>query len=504
MKRLIYNSLSGVLQKILTMVLIFCAIPVFINNLGLDNYGLFSILTILGSLNTFVNFGLQTALLVSLCKQGRTTESNNDIIVSLIFSLICSSLFSITIWLFREPLILKVFSIPQESFQNSVDLMLWLLLANVLLLTGQVLIAILQSQHHIVLTNTIQFFYNCIYWGGLIFVVIYCSTFFNIGAVIFLAALFWFLLLLYFSCKRWSYFEVSIRYKDLRNSLIKQVSYGSKVYASGIIGFFFEPFSKVLLSTFTGLDSVALFEIASKVKGNLVDLIYRAVTPLNPIIAEATDENKLSKTLFKLSNWIMLFATQISVLIIFVLPFLMTLWLGNDMNEEVGLFSVVLIINTLLFSVSNIPIYCYLLNRNHSHKNILVQLSSIIANAVFFYLFYQVIGAKAILLSNFMGYLFSFLLCKYYQIIYWASSYKKELIILMKNLIMGGGTYIALLLMAQFLKDSFITLVLDIIVVLVITLFSIRQLSMINKEDIQNIAKSHPRVSVAMSKIFFR
>ena len=58
---LIRNSIFGVLQFVAVAVLTFVCVPIFINRLGEDAYGVFALITILGNLNFFSSFGLNSA-----------------------------------------------------------------------------------------------------------------------------------------------------------------------------------------------------------------------------------------------------------------------------------------------------------------------------------------------------------------------------------------------------------------------------------------------------------
>ena len=82
-KLFIKNSASGLLQLLITATLTFVTIPVFIRKLGADNYGIFSIISIVGSVNVFANLGLNISLIKFLAEQGKSKESDHDIIVTI-------------------------------------------------------------------------------------------------------------------------------------------------------------------------------------------------------------------------------------------------------------------------------------------------------------------------------------------------------------------------------------------------------------------------------------
>ena len=53
-KVLINNSISGVCQLVITALLTFFSIPVFIHKLGTDLYGVFALVSVIGNLNLFI------------------------------------------------------------------------------------------------------------------------------------------------------------------------------------------------------------------------------------------------------------------------------------------------------------------------------------------------------------------------------------------------------------------------------------------------------------------
>ena len=79
-KVLINNSISGVCQLVITALLTFFSIPVFIHKLGTDLYGVFALVSVIGNLNLFTNLGLDVSLTKFIAEQGKSTESDKDIL----------------------------------------------------------------------------------------------------------------------------------------------------------------------------------------------------------------------------------------------------------------------------------------------------------------------------------------------------------------------------------------------------------------------------------------
>ena len=106
-KTLVNNSISGVILLVITALLTFLCIPVFINKLGTELYGVFALVTVIGNLNIFTNIGLDAALTKFITEQGQSEDSNKDIITSLLLSsslviLISSLVFCFRFFLLRE------------------------------------------------------------------------------------------------------------------------------------------------------------------------------------------------------------------------------------------------------------------------------------------------------------------------------------------------------------------------------------------------------------------
>ena len=83
-KKILNNSISGIIQFILVAILTLISVPIFINKLGIELYGVFAIVSVIGNLNILSNLGLNGALLVYVAKQGKCKESDYDFVVTLI------------------------------------------------------------------------------------------------------------------------------------------------------------------------------------------------------------------------------------------------------------------------------------------------------------------------------------------------------------------------------------------------------------------------------------
>src|SRR5665647_2519890 len=101
-KQLIKNSFIGVIQLVSTAILILISVPIFIHKLGMELYGIFAIISVIGNLNLLANFGLNGALLVYVAKQGKCRESDHDIIVAQIIMFMLAAIFTFVVFVLSD------------------------------------------------------------------------------------------------------------------------------------------------------------------------------------------------------------------------------------------------------------------------------------------------------------------------------------------------------------------------------------------------------------------
>jgi len=482
-KILLTNSFAGALQLGITAILSLISIPIFINKLGIEQYGVFATVAIVGSINTFANLGLSQALLVFIAKQGKTKESDYDIIVTFLF------LFTIVIavvgfvLLFQKFIILHVFSVPETYYFQARQLLIYLTGANSLLLLGNTFVAIINSQQKIYLTSLAQVIYGFIYWGGLILVLNIGGNLGDVGKPILIAAFVWFILLVLFAYKSYGKVQLNGFIYQFYPHLKKQFDYGGKIYLAGMTNFTFEPLSKLLISFFFGSSLVGVYDIALRIKGQLFSLLSKILYPIYPYIASSVINETLHKKIITISKIIQVGTFYLSLILVFSLPYLIDLWLGAKSNNTIVLFTTILTLTVLLFSVPSIPIYYYLNSNGFPEKTIWIQLAQSITNVIVFFVSFKIIGVFSVVIANFFGTFSSYLLCVFYQKKHLGKTIFLNRTFNKKFLIIAVGFFIFNL----YLKGSINLLWVIIIeimilyptIVLVIKLFSSEEISLI-------------------------
>ncbi|MEI7675940.1 MAG: oligosaccharide flippase family protein [Bacteroidales bacterium] len=501
-KNLIFNSLSGVTQTIVTMLLTLVSVPLFINKLGFEFYGVFAILSVIGNLNLLANLGLNSSLIVYISKQGKCKESDYDIIVSLMIMFFLLCILLCTLILFEHKIIINILRIPEKYYIISIVLFRCMVIANSLLFLGQIFSAIIDAHQKIYITNFFQFIYSLFYWGGLIVVVYFNSSLKNIGIVIVLAATIWFILILIFATRLWGKLDFNGLSENIIRIAKKNALYGSKIYSAGLLSFAFEPLSKILLSNFIGVQAVAFFDVSLKIRGQITAIFGKIFQPLFPFIASQKENKELSVKLNDISSKIFLLVVPCAVLIIFTFKVLLKLWIGDNNIDDLYLFVTFMSVALLLFSPPLMPIYMFLMATNRANKCVNMQLSAVIVNAVIFFLTYKTIHMYAIVLSNVLAFATSFVLGIYYQRIYLNFSLKIEGKYFLKVIISGLSISTICYLITLIIPEKINNISIFIITIIGLSLIIIRITSLVTINDINRYFDFNFRIRYIVTKIF--
>ena len=505
-KVLIKNSLFGIIQFIAVAILSFLCVPIFINRLGVDAYGVFALITILGNLNFFSSFGLNSALLVFLSKQGKTEESQRDIVVVLFSTIAIAFLLCSMLYTFKTPIIENIFAVPEEYLSYSSKLYDYLLLANFLLIVGQVAVSIIDAMQKIYISNIIQFVYNLIYWLGLIIVVLSGGGLDIVGIPLFVSSLIWFVLIFWKARSLWGTFKLNQPLRPhLKRVFIKQFSYGAKIFTAGFCGFFLEPLSKILLSNFIGVNLVAYYDIALRIKHQISGLFQKAAYPLFPYISEQPKSPELSDKIADMSKKIQLLVVFTSLLIVFTFPVLVKLWLGVDYTVTTLIYILAICVSYILFSPPILPIYYYLQSKNMADRNIYMHLGAVIVNLATFFVAYKHTGVYAILISNTVSIFFTYLLGIFYMKKYTNFNLSKEMSYYMSILfwfvVTSGVCY---LLKAHIVEQSIFDILLYPLVIILILITFTKFGMLLNRVDLERYLGLMPKIKNVASKILFR
>lgn len=407
------NSVSGILQFIFTSVLTFVSIPLFINKLGIEAYGAFSMITLIGNLNILANLGLNVSLIKFISEQGKTQESDHDILVSclVIVSVIVPISAAIII---GQPYILKNVMGFSDSLISQVRILyLCVVIANVFLIVGQLFAAVLDAQQYIYLTNIFQGIYSLLYWGGSILTILTGFGMTGVGITILASAFVWFLLVTVAMFKKWGTLSVQGLSANFERIIRKQFAHAGKLYSSGLVSLLFEPLTKIMVSRMVGVAEVGYLEIAYKIRTQLWSLVTKATYPLYPKIAVETNIAKVSSLIVNFQALIIICLAPIITLFVFLLQDTLAIWIGS--TNSVIISAALWISVTYLIGAVAIPVYYYLMSKQHAGKTLWLQSINVIVNCLVILGCYRTLGVFSAVLGNSLAILSSLCLSLFLQ-----------------------------------------------------------------------------------------
>lgn len=501
-KLLVKNSLSGVLQLLITAVLTFLCVPILISKLGLELYGVFAILSVVSNLSTLADLGMDRALIVYLSNQGKSRESNYDIFVALFIKTLLLVFLLLVLIGFESKVLLDLLNIPSQYYKVSVVFYRCILISNIFMILGMSFASVLDALQKVYLNSFSRFIYSVIYWLGILLVILAGKGLATIGFISILASFFWFLITFFIAFKYWGSFSVQGLCGNIKRIFIKQISYSSKIFSASILNLFFEPLSKVLISNYIGLNAVALFDIALRIRGQIASLFSKAIYPLGPYIANTPNSSYLYDLIIDITKKIHLIIIPFTVIFIFVSQILLYLWMGDSTLKELTLFVSVLCGSFLLFVPSTYPIYQYLYTKSLAGKTVWIQCVNVLVNVLVFLAVYRFCGLYTILYSNTIAYFCSYLLSVYYLKKFVCFDYQNMLGFCMKIMLLLSSLFFVGWLLKSVVPFSMMDLIIYPVLLGLLYLFLIRYLRLIVKRDIDVYLGVFPRLGAILSNFF--
>lgn len=502
-KQLLWGSLSGTLQIIVNTILIFITIPIFINKLGLHSYSIFSLLLLFNNLNVFMNLGLNTSLIKYVAEQGKSIQSNYDIAVSFILLfLILIPISALTIF-FNDIILINLFNIGRIYITSeTITLFNFIIISNCLLLLGQIFSAVLDAQQKVYLNNVALILYNFFYWGLILLSLLQFPGFTSISYSILASTLIWFVVVYILFKKTWGSFEIHELSKNFVSTTKKQLSYGVKLYISGSISFFHEPLTKLLISHFIGINEVAYFDIALRVKNQIWNLISRVFYPIFPLISKMNDKNSIKNLINAVEQKTVFVIIPVIIAVIFISKSFVTVWIENNVN--IISMTIIFITTAYLLAIIVIPTYQYLMAKGYPEKTIFIQMLNVIMNTGLFFITLPWLGYYAAVVSGVGSILSSFVLTLYYQKKYLNNLILDDFEQLGKVFLIFGLNLLLGLILSGIIEINVLKILLIPFILFIASIFAFRSLKIFTKEEIEKFLDSESALAKVMDKILIR
>ena len=408
------SSLSGVAQFVISTLLVLITIPVFVRLLGAEAYGVFSLVALVGTVNIFANLGLNSSLIRFLAQQGKSRESDYDIVVNLLILLTVLSPLTMCGIVFRTFILVHVLSVPSHLLNDSTWLFISMLVGNVFLLVGQTFTAILDSQQKIYLTNLYQVINSIIYWGLILLVLSLGYSLGGVAVAILASTLIWFCIVVASGLQSWGRISFEGLSSNGMRVAKKQLHYGLQIYTGGLVSFLYEPITKILVSRFLGVTEVGLFDIGLRARNQIMSLATKLLYPLYPIISKLDDPKKIRTLVHDIEQKILLLVMPLIGIVLLAAKPLVLLFFHS--NVDAIAITIACIVSAFLFgSFTVTPHYQFLMAKGHASKTIILQVVNVLVNAIVFLVCHPWLGYYAVVAANAVAILTSCGLSLYYQ-----------------------------------------------------------------------------------------
>jgi O-antigen/teichoic acid export membrane protein len=316
------------------------------------------------------------------------------------------------------------------------------------------------------------------------------------------AATIWLAAIVMAAHKAWGPILIGDLRKNFGRVAKKQLRYGMQIYVGGLVSFFYEPFTKILLSHFIGIQSVAFFDIALKIRNQVWGFVSKILQPLYPLLSQLSDRVRLRMIIHDLEQKTFLLIIPALPIIVFCTRPLISLW----MRENVGIItvSVIFILSAYVLAITVIPNYQFLLAKGHAEKTIVIQGSNVVFNALFFFLTYRWIGYYAVIVGNIAAILSSYALTLYYQKKYLDSLIFESFAQARKVFLTLGIDLLVAYATSSLLDSNMATLLSVPVAVIVSTVLMYRYFGLITATDIQRYSGSNDTLNHWGLKILCR
>ncbi len=486
MRKLFFiNAISGFVQFALNGILVFITIPYLIKYLGEIKFGIYSLVLVSSSLNSIFLLGLNTFLVKYLAENKKVKQSNYHIVTTLITLLLISSFFGTVFIFFEDYILVTIFGIDQSYLSPEIILLYrCVIVSNMIFLVGQTFGAILDSLGKIYINNLLQFFQTFIQNSAIFWVAFNSLSLNYIGYGILISMSFWFLFSVFYSISEWRFFELSNYKTYYKKCVSEQFSFSKNIVVSGMLGFIFEPMTKILTSNFIGVIEVGYLEIIWKIRNLVWGAVNKLLYPLLPIFAEISDPEKLTKSLSNYTSILMIGIFPINVFILISLNIIIELWLGHS-SITLGISATVILFANLLALIF-VPAYYCLLTKNLTRNTMVLQLINALTMLIFFFITNQFIGLYSICFGVLLGLIFSSMKTIFYMKQFFNVDLFIENYIFLKSAAkIFGSSLLLTITTSMFFENSLVRLFILSVVVLFTTIYFYRSDEIIYKYKVE-------------------
>ncbi|MDQ8140986.1 oligosaccharide flippase family protein [Chryseobacterium sp. CFS15] len=398
-KKLTINALSAVLQVVFTACLYFFLYKYLLEELGVEQLGIWSLILSFSSIANLANLGLTSGLVKFVAEyllEQDKTKLGKLIFTSIVSMSILFGCISLIILFFAE--FLLKYAIDLKFLRIALEILPFSLASLCINAIGGVFTSVLEGYQKNYIRNFIYIISGIIMFGGTI---ILTPEYHLKGVAIsqLLQSIFIFLTALVFTVKinpnnQLKYWKWSLQsFKEL-------FSYGYKFQLVSISQLLYEPATKFLLTKYGGLGLLGHYEMATKAVNQFRALLTNANQVVIPIIAEKTKSGEasfLQSFYVKMNHILILISLPLSTILIIVAPYISLIWIG-DFNDDF-IFSIFVLTVMTFINIMCGPAYFSSLGEGRLNILVMVHVGMAIVNLGLGIVLGELIGGYGIILA---------------------------------------------------------------------------------------------------------
>lgn len=398
-KKLTINALSAVLQVVFTACLYFFLYKYLLEELGVEQLGIWSLILSFSSIANLANLGLTSGLVKFVAEyllEQDKTKLGKLIFTSIVSMSILFGCISLIILFFAE--FLLKYAIDLKFLRIALQILPFSLASLCINAIGGVFTSVLEGYQKNYIRNFIYIISGIIMFGGTI---ILTPEYHLKGVAIsqLLQSIFIFLTALVFTVKinpnnQLKYWKWSLQsFKEL-------FSYGYKFQLVSISQLLYEPATKFLLTKYGGLGLLGHYEMATKAVNQFRALLTNANQVVIPIIAEKTKSGEasfLQSFYVKMNHILILISLPLSTILIILAPYISLIWIG-DFNDDF-IFSIFVLTVMTFINIMCGPAYFSSLGEGRLNILVMVHVGMAIVNLGLGIVLGELIGGYGIILA---------------------------------------------------------------------------------------------------------
>jgi O-antigen/teichoic acid export membrane protein len=338
LERVFKNSISSVIKNLISTVILFLLTPFVLYKVGMNDFGIWSLLSIISNPSSIVDLGLNAGLVFFIAKEkGKSDFKYINIIFNSVFSLflIISLIVILVLWILRTKIYIHIFHLSSKDVSKIDLIFIFSLFTFLINFIANSFRSLLIGFQRMDISNYISLVIQ-IFWG--IGIVIFLNLDFGLLGLAcnsFIIGLINLFVLLFFCYKVFPYFRINVLFFDFQE-LKKMFVYSSLVQLQVWLGFLYWNIIKVLISYFLNPTFVSYYEISNRIVGQLVGFLRVLVSPLMPAVAEIfsmTGKEKVKIIYQHIFKYSFLYGIFSMVGIFLFIDNFIYLWLGKRYIE---------------------------------------------------------------------------------------------------------------------------------------------------------------------------